>query len=86
MQYTGGIQIVIEGFSGSRTTWVDSVGNLIGLLGVVLLVVHLWLVRKFLVFAYHEKGILFSIKSFFVGLVLYGFIVAGAAWGKFHDE
>jgi glycosyltransferase involved in cell wall biosynthesis len=51
-------------------------------LWAVVLFVHLLLVRKFLVFVYKEKGIVFAVKSFIVGLVLYCFIFAGALWGR----
>lgn len=51
-----------------------------GLLGAS--VVHVFLVRKFLGFLYREKGLVFAVKSFFMGLVLYCFIFAGAGWGK----
>ena len=50
----------------------------------ILLIVHFFLIRKFLTFVYHEKGLVFSVKSFFVGLVLYCFIAAGAVWGRVH--
>jgi len=53
-----------------------------GLLGCALLLVHLLLVWRFLSFVRREKGMIFAIQSFFVGLALYGFIVAGAFWGK----
>lgn len=46
------------------------------------LIVHILLVRTFLVFTYREKGMLFAMKSFFMGLVLYSFIFAGALWGR----
>jgi len=46
------------------------------------LMIHLLLIRKFLIFVYHEKGFLFAIKSFFTGLVLYCFIATGALWGR----
>lgn len=46
------------------------------------LVVHLFLIRKFLAFVYQEKGIVFAIQSFFMGLILYCFITAGALWGR----
>ncbi len=49
---------------------------------IFFLILHLWLVRRFLVFVYKEKGLLFAIKSFFVGLILYGFIFAGAVLGR----
>lgn len=56
-------------------------GYLLGAwLGVMLL--HLLLVWKFLAFVYSEKGIVFAIKSFFVGLILYCFIFAGALVGR----
>ena len=48
--------------------------------GFVLL--HAWLVRRFLVFAYAERGLRFALASFGTGLVLYCFIFAGAALGK----
>lgn len=44
--------------------------------------IHLYLTHKFLVFVYHEKGILFAIKSFGMGLILNCFIFAGALMGK----
>lgn len=46
------------------------------------LLIHLLLVRKFLMFVYLEKGFVFAVKSFFTGLVLYCFITAGALWGR----
>jgi len=48
----------------------------------VLLFFHFYLIRKFLVFMYNEKGFVFALKGFFVGLVLYCFIFAGALWGR----
>ena len=51
-------------------------------LALVILLLHLFLVRKFLVFLYHEKGFTFTLKGFFVGLILYCFIFVGALWGK----
>lgn len=42
---------------------------------------HLWGVRKFLLFVYKEEGLVFALKSFFVGLALYVFIFAGAGCG-----
>jgi len=46
------------------------------------LLIHLFLIRKFLAFVYQEKGFWFAIKSFFTGLVLYFFIAGGALWGR----
>jgi len=50
----------------------------------ILLITHLFLVRKFLVFVYKEKGLVFAVKSFFMGLILYCFIASGALWGRIH--
>ncbi len=47
-------------------------------LGLVL-VVHLWGVRKFLWFCVKEEGVWFAIKAFFTGIILYLVILAGAA-------
>lgn len=44
------------------------------------LLIHLWGVRKFLIFAAREEGLIFSIRSFFTGLVLYLVILAGALY------
>jgi len=49
---------------------------------LIALGVHLYLVRKFLWFVYKEKGLLFALKSFGMGIVLYCFITAGAVWSK----
>lgn len=46
------------------------------------LFIHLFMIRRFLVFVYKEKGLVFAVKSFFMGLVLYCFIFAGALVGK----
>ncbi|MBI4064996.1 glycosyltransferase family 2 protein [Candidatus Gottesmanbacteria bacterium] len=51
-------------------------------LSLVILFLHLFLIRKFLVFLYQEKGLVFAVKGFFIGLVLYCFIFAGALWGR----
>jgi glycosyltransferase involved in cell wall biosynthesis len=55
----------------------------IGQIGLIcVLFLHLFLIRKFLAFMYHEKGLWFAIRGFFTGLVLYCFIFAGALAGK----
>lgn len=46
------------------------------------LILHVFLIRKFLVFMYREKGLWFAMRGFFSGLVLYCFIFAGALAGK----
>lgn len=69
---------------GGILTGIGVIGGL-GELWVVwgaMLVLHLLLVRKFLAFVYREKGIAFAVKSFFVGLILYCFIFAGAVMGR----
>ena len=48
----------------------------------LLLLIHTLFIRKFLVFVYKEKGVVFAVKSFFMGLVLYCFIAGGAVWGR----
>ena len=45
--------------------------------------IYLWLTRKFLQFVYQERGVVFMIKSFGIGLVLNCFIFAGALIGRF---
>ncbi|OGG09740.1 hypothetical protein A2154_00060 [Candidatus Gottesmanbacteria bacterium RBG_16_43_7] len=49
---------------------------------MILLIFHIFMVRKFIVFMYKEKGLAFAVKGFFTGLILYCFITAGAAWGR----
>jgi len=60
--------------------------SLIGQIGKIGLIcfffLHLFLTRKFLAFMVREKGIVFAIKGFFMGLVLSCFIFAGAAMGR----
>lgn len=52
--------------------------SLIG--GAVFLLIHLFGVRKFLLFAAKEEGIVFAVKSFFTGIALYMVILGGAVW------
>lgn len=47
----------------------------------LLFVIHLFGVRKFLKFVYQEEGFVFALKSFFMGIILYHFIFAGALLG-----
>lgn len=70
---------------------VGVVGGLIGLIWPIgpirliwlaVLFLHLLFIRKFLVFVYREKGIMFAVQSFCMGLVLYLFIFAGALAGR----
>ncbi|MFZ2024667.1 MAG: glycosyltransferase [Microgenomates group bacterium] len=50
----------------------------------VLFLGHLYLVRKFLRFIYAEKGLKFTVQSYFMGIVLYCFITAGGVWSLVH--
>lgn len=54
----------------------------IGIWVLVILSLHLFLTRKFLAFMVREQGIVFAVKGFFMGLILYCFIFAGAASGR----
>jgi glycosyltransferase involved in cell wall biosynthesis len=49
-------------------------------LSFILLGVHIFLIRKFLFFVRREKGIIFMMKSLFIGLLLYSVIVAGSIY------
>lgn len=54
----------------------------ITILFITLVLFHLYLTRRFFWFAYKEKGMQFALKSFFVGIVLYCFILGGAVWAR----
>lgn len=54
-------------------------GNLEIAMGVVT-VIHLWGVRKFLWFTFKEEGVLFMVKSFITGVILYIVILLGAVY------
>lgn len=72
-----GVAVVFFGFVSL------SLISQIGLIGLACaLFFHLFLIRKFLLFMYHEKGLWFAVRGFFTGLVLYCFIFAGALMGK----
>jgi glycosyltransferase involved in cell wall biosynthesis len=49
-------------------------------ISLVLLFIHSLLIRRFLNFLQQEKGIWFTIRGFFTGIILYCFIVAGAGY------
>jgi glycosyltransferase involved in cell wall biosynthesis len=64
---------------------LGSLSNLEEILGLVMIVatmIHLFLVRRFLLFVFSEKGLVFAVQSFFMGLVLYCVIFAGAVIGR----
>lgn len=82
-----GVGVVAMGLVSSIaliSTWgmVTMVAQVIMLIFAVTLVVHAALISKFLGFAYREKGMLFMVKSFATGLILYCFIFAGAFFGR----
>jgi GT2 family glycosyltransferase len=59
------------------------ISNMIwGKLFIGSLLLHIFLTRKFLAFLIREKGIVFAVKGFFTGLILYCFIFAGAIAGR----
>lgn len=49
-------------------------------ISILLFLIHIFLIRKFLLFVYREKGIVFAMKSLLTGLVLYCVIIAGSVW------
>lgn len=61
---------------------LGTLNGIIGKLLAIIVVLHILLVRKFLVFVYHERGLVFTVKSFLVGIILYCFIFAGALIGR----
>lgn len=66
---------------------VSRVGQLhfLSTMWLILLFVHIFLVRKFLVFVFREKGVGFMVKSLCVGMILYSVIVAGALYQYFYQ-
>lgn len=77
----GGIELIrkvgLIGLSGEMERWF-------WILSFAFLVLHLLGVRKFLLFVTREEGLIFAVKSFFVGLVLYLIILTGAAASFFN--
>ncbi len=80
----GSIVLAVASVIGAvATLGVMTVGlKILLLLCAGALVIHIFLIRKFLIFVYEEKGIGFAVKGFFVGLILYCFIFAGAISGR----
>lgn len=54
-------------------------------ISVLLLVVHIFFLRKFLMFVKREKGWGFMIRAFFTGLLLYCVIVTGTVYFRVHE-
>lgn len=80
MSGVGVVGIAIVTFL-SYLSHVGDAGYMCVALGVMI-VIHFFLIRKFLVFVYQEKGWVFAVRSFFTGLMLYCFIFAGALAGR----
>jgi len=55
------------------------------LIALVFLIYHLYLERKFLVFAFQEEGLLFTLKSVLVGFILYPVIYFGVGLSFLHS-
>lgn len=68
-------------------SYVGHLGDVRYLGGIftILLVIHLFLLRKFLVFVWNEKGPLFTFKSLVVGMILYCVIAAGSVYFHIHE-
>lgn len=71
-------------FIALLSTWgtVTVMAQILVSVFILLFILHTWLVSKFLAFVYREMGIVFMLKSFVTGLVLYCFIFAGALFGR----
>ncbi len=65
---------------GLRIMGKFELNSLILTLLFLILLLHLWGVRKFLWFAAREEGVVFAVKSFFTGIALYIMILSGAAF------
>ncbi|OGG11933.1 hypothetical protein A2Z00_03885, partial [Candidatus Gottesmanbacteria bacterium RBG_13_45_10] len=50
------------------------------ILAIIFMLIHFFLLRKFLFFVYKEKGTGFMVKSFAAGLLLYCIILAGSLY------
>jgi glycosyltransferase involved in cell wall biosynthesis len=74
----------IAGMSGlffiSYLSNLSGLSNIFLILTSIFLLLHLMGVRKFLVFCVREKGLVFALKSFITGLILYLIILSGAAF------
>jgi len=54
--------------------------------GTAFLLIHLWGVRKFLHYVLIQRGIVFAIQSFFMGIILYVVIFSGACASFIHTR
>lgn len=69
--------VVILSYLGNLSDLREVTKWLLAATGIMFLI-HLWGVRKFLWFCVKEEGVLFALKAFFTGIVLYLVILAGA--------
>lgn len=68
---------ILTGLIG-QSSFLQSADNLFFVLCYLFFVIHLWGVRKFIWFCIKEEGIIFGIRAFFTGILLYVVILAGA--------
>jgi glycosyltransferase involved in cell wall biosynthesis len=77
--FTAVLLLSYLGNLGDPSTSLGTGLSKIALIGLIVVgVIHLFGVRKFLFFVSKEEGVVFAVKSFFVGIILYLVILAGA--------
>jgi glycosyltransferase involved in cell wall biosynthesis len=79
------VSLVLAGFCWIFLSWNDSyrwlfLHMVFSFICIFFLVIHLWGVYKFLRFAYKEEGLMFAVKSFLTGIILYIIILSGSAY------
>ncbi|MBI3379679.1 glycosyltransferase family 2 protein [Candidatus Gottesmanbacteria bacterium] len=62
----------------SYLSHLSDLGKIMAIGTGIMMIIHLFGVRKFLLFVAKEEGIVFAVKSFFTGLALYLVILSGA--------
>jgi glycosyltransferase involved in cell wall biosynthesis len=77
-----GYWAMMSGVSHAVIDVIQTANSIIMISWACVLILHTFLVRKFLAFMAKEKGIWFAVRGYFTGLILYCFISAGALWGK----
>ena len=73
---------ILTGLIG-QSSFLRSADNLFFVLCYLFFVIHLLGVRKFIWFCIKEEGIIFGIRAFFTGILLYVVILAGAVVSLF---
>lgn len=76
-----GVVVMSAAFVLSYVSRLRILSYLLLVLAIVT-VIHLLLIRRFLLFVWRERGFVFMVKSFIVGLILYCFIFSGAVAGN----